>query len=71
MAICPARPPVDSIDARILDAFNEDSRATVIALADETVLSRNTVAARLGKLEKRGVLHSFERRLGPGALGAR
>ncbi|MDF3309631.1 Lrp/AsnC family transcriptional regulator [Rhodococcus sp. T2V] len=59
----------DSIDARILDALNEDPRATVIALADKTGLSRNTVQARLGKLEKQGVLQSFERRIDPGALG--
>ncbi|MFC9839693.1 AsnC family protein [Rhodococcus sp. NPDC127530] len=32
----PSTAIVDSIDARILDAFDEDSRATVIALADKT-----------------------------------
>ncbi|WCT05744.1 Lrp/AsnC family transcriptional regulator [Rhodococcus qingshengii] len=61
--------PVDFIDARILSALNEDPRATVIALADKTELSRNTVQAHLSKLEKRGVLRSFERRIDPGALG--
>lgn len=60
---------VDSIDAKILAALTEEPRATVIALADKTGLSRNTVQARLGKLEKQGVLHSFERRIDPGALG--
>ncbi|MFD6063024.1 Lrp/AsnC family transcriptional regulator [Rhodococcus wratislaviensis] len=65
----PSTTTVDSIDARILDALNADPRATVIALADKTGLSRNTVQARLGKLDKRGVLNSFERRIGPGALG--
>ncbi|MGW4339234.1 Lrp/AsnC family transcriptional regulator [Rhodococcus koreensis] len=65
----PSTTTVDSIDARILDALNEDPRATVIALADKTGLSRNTVQARLGKLEKQGVLRSFERRIDPGALG--
>ena len=65
----PTTTTVDSLDARILGALNEDPRATVIALADKTGLSRNTVQARLGKLEAQGVLHSFERRIDPSALG--
>nr|EJI97881.1 asnC-family protein transcriptional regulator [Rhodococcus sp. JVH1] len=60
---------VDSLDARILEALSTDPRATVIALADKTGLSRNTVQARLGKVEKQGVLQSFERRIDPAALG--
>lgn len=59
----------DSIDAKILAALNDDPRATVIALADKTGLSRNTVQARLVRLDKQGVLRSFERRIDPGALG--
>ncbi|MDT2005306.1 Lrp/AsnC family transcriptional regulator [Rhodococcus opacus] len=65
----PSSTTVDSLDAKILGALTEDPRATVIALADRTGLSRNTVQARLGKLERQGVLHSFERRIDPGALG--
>ncbi|QSE84617.1 Lrp/AsnC family transcriptional regulator [Rhodococcus koreensis] len=65
----PTTTTVDSIDAKILAALTEEPRATVIALADKTGLSRNTVQARLGKLEKQGVLQSFERRIDPGALG--
>jgi DNA-binding Lrp family transcriptional regulator len=60
---------VDALDARILKALNDDPRATVIALADKTRLSRNTVQARINKLERQGVLRSFERRIDPGALG--
>ncbi|KHL04553.1 Lrp/AsnC family transcriptional regulator [Sinomonas humi] len=61
---------VDPIDARILAALNRDPRATVIALAERTGLSRNTVQARLGKLEGQGgVLQEFERRIDPAALG--
>lgn len=60
---------VDSIDARILAALNKDPRATVIALAAATGLSRNTVQARLTKLEGQGVLEPFERRINPSALG--
>ncbi len=43
---------VDALDARILSALNDDPRATVIALADKTGLSRNTVQARLGMNSK-------------------
>lgn len=64
-----ANPTVDAIDARILAALNDDPRATVLALAEKTGLSRNTVQARLARLEERGVLHSFERRIDTGALG--
>lgn len=60
---------VDSIDARILKALNKDPRATAIALAERTGLSRNTIQARLGRLEGQGVLHEFERRVDPAALG--
>lgn len=62
-------PRVDALDARILTALNEDPRATVMALAERTKLSRNTVQARLAKLESHGVLRSFERRIDPAALG--
>ncbi|MFC9551600.1 Lrp/AsnC family transcriptional regulator [Rhodococcus sp. NPDC056960] len=65
----PSSSTVDSLDAKILGALTDDPRATVIALADKTGLSRNTVQARLGKLERQGVLQSFERRIDPGALG--
>lgn len=60
---------IDSIDARILAALSDDPRATTIALADRTGLSRNTVQARLAKLDRRGTLRSFERRIDPAALG--
>ncbi|MFE3002600.1 Lrp/AsnC family transcriptional regulator [Nocardia sp. NPDC059246] len=65
----PTKTIVDSIDAKILIALAEEPRATVIALADKTGLSRNTVQARLGKLERQDVLHSFERCIDPGCLG--
>ena len=45
-------PRIDALDAKILTALNEDPRATVMALAERTKLSRNTVQARLTKLEK-------------------
>lgn len=61
--------PVDAADARLLLALAESPRATVIALAEQVGMSRNTVQARLAGLDARGVLGSFERRIDPAALG--
>ncbi|KRD05962.1 AsnC family transcriptional regulator [Mycobacterium sp. Root265] len=60
---------IDAIDARIIKALSDDARATVIALADTTKVSRNTVQARLNKLENQHVFRSLERRIDPAALG--
>lgn len=60
---------VDATDARLLRALATSPRASVLALAVELGMSRNTVAARLAGLEGRGVLTSFERRIDPAALG--
>lgn len=69
VGILTTTPRVDALDAKILAALSEDPRATVIALADKTKLSRNTVQARIAKLERDGVLRPFERRIDPAALG--
>ncbi|WP_433623605.1 Lrp/AsnC family transcriptional regulator [Nocardia sp. CA-120079] len=65
----PTKPTVDSIDASILDALSAEPRATVIALAARTGLSRNTVQARLNKFDQNSTLRSFERRIDPATLG--
>ncbi|WP_026554656.1 Lrp/AsnC family transcriptional regulator [Arthrobacter sp. 35W] len=59
----------DEIDARLLLALTDEPRATTIALADKAGLSRNTVQARLNRLDDNGMLKSFERRVSPAALG--
>jgi DNA-binding Lrp family transcriptional regulator len=59
---------IDPIDARLLLALNDEPRATVLALAERVGLSRNTVQARLAKLEQRA-LSSFDRQICPAALG--
>ena len=59
---------VDATDARILLRLADHPRATTIALADEVGIARNTVHARLARLEQ-GALASFERRISPEALG--
>lgn len=60
---------LDATDVRILLALTRQPRATAIALAAELNLSRNTVQSRLARLEQRGLLESFERRINPRALG--
>ena len=49
-------PALDATDARLLQALGEDPRATVIALSQRLGLARNTVQARLARLESSGAL---------------
>src|SRR3712207_7095343 len=62
---------VDATDARLLRALGEDPRATVMALSQRLGLARNTVQARLARLESSGALAPFEHRVRPEALGYR
>ncbi|MBS1692042.1 MAG: Lrp/AsnC family transcriptional regulator [Actinobacteria bacterium] len=62
-------PVADAIDARLLRALIRDPRATTIALADEINVSRNTVQARLARLQQRGALRPFDRRVDPAFVG--
>jgi DNA-binding Lrp family transcriptional regulator len=62
---------LDSTDARLLLALSADPRATVLALSQQLGLARNTVQARLARLESGGTLDPFERRVRPEALGYR
>ncbi|AUG29965.1 Lrp/AsnC family transcriptional regulator [Microbacterium hominis] len=61
--------PLDRVDLDLLNALADDHRATVVALAERLGLSRNTVQARLARLERGGVFQSFERAIPPVALG--
>lgn len=61
--------PLDRVDLELLSALADDHRATVVALADRLGLSRNTVQARMLRLERAGVFQSFERAMSPAALG--
>lgn len=60
---------IDPLDARLLMALGSQPRATTLALSEFLGISRNTVQARLTKLEQRGALAPFERRINPEALG--
>lgn len=61
--------PIDATDARLLRELADDPRATVLSLAQRLGLARNTVQARLARLERDGTLRSVERRVDPAALG--
>ncbi|MFQ1002093.1 Lrp/AsnC family transcriptional regulator [Modestobacter sp. SSW1-42] len=62
---------LDATDARLVLALSEEPRSTVLALAQRLGLARNTVQARLARLESAGVLDPFDRRVRPEALGYR
>lgn len=59
----------DAVDRQLLSALATDPRATVVALADRLGLSRNTVQARMTRLEASGAFLSFERSIDPEPLG--
>ncbi|GGH35077.1 AsnC family transcriptional regulator [Microbacterium album] len=60
---------LDHVDLELLAALSEDPRTTVVALAERLRLSRNTVQARMARLDKTGVFRSFERSISTTALG--
>lgn len=62
-------PALDRIDLDLIDALSVEPRATVVALADKLGLSRNTVQARMTRLEQTGIFLSYERSLSPSVLG--
>lgn len=59
----------DAVDLSLLTALADDPRATIAALAERLRLSRNTVHARLARLEESGAFLAFDRRVNPAALG--
>ncbi|MFO7691272.1 MAG: Lrp/AsnC family transcriptional regulator [Cryobacterium sp.] len=60
---------IDSLDARLLLALDDDPDATILALAETLGIARNTVHARLRRLTTAGTLKNYSRRLDPAALG--
>jgi DNA-binding Lrp family transcriptional regulator len=60
---------LDATDARLLLGLIADARASAVSLAARLGLSRNTVQARLGRLETAHLLRSYEHRVDPAALG--
>ncbi|WP_336645441.1 Lrp/AsnC family transcriptional regulator [Microbacterium sp. USHLN186] len=62
-------PALDRIDLELLTALAEDPRMTVVKLADRLRLSRNTIQARMARLEQTGVFESYERSFSTEVLG--
>lgn len=60
---------LDGTDARILLALREDARLSGVELAQRLGLSRNTVQARLARLESGDALAGIDRRIEHRALG--
>jgi DNA-binding Lrp family transcriptional regulator len=64
-------PALDDTDARLLEALDDDPRASVSSLAQRLGLARNTVQARLARLESGDALLPSSARVRPEALGHR
>lgn len=62
-------PSVDRLDAEILARLERDGRAGIVQLAHELGVSRNTVQARIRRLEESGALRGFRAELDLAALG--
>lgn len=62
-------PALDRIDLDLLSALAEDPRVTIVALADRLKLSRNTIQARMARLDQTGVFLSYERSFSTEVLG--
>ena len=62
-------PTLDRTDLELLTALAEDPRTTVVKLADRLRLSRNTIQARMARLEQTGVFESYERSFSTEVLG--
>lgn len=60
---------LDHIDRSLLALLAKDPRSTAVTLSASLGLSRNTVQARMAKLERSGVFLPYERSFSPRALG--
>ena len=69
MSTMPKDDRLDATDARLLLALSDAPRATALALADRTRLSRNTVQSRLARMDQENALLSFENRISTTGLG--
>ena len=60
---------LDRTDLDILEMLSADPRTTVVAMAEKLRLSRNTIQARMARLEQTGVFLPYERAFSPAVLG--
>lgn len=61
---------IDRLDAALIGVLTVNARATAVELADALGVARNTVQARLARLEESGVLGGFVPRVDLAAVGA-
>ncbi|MEV0638464.1 Lrp/AsnC family transcriptional regulator [Streptomyces sp. NPDC050619] len=60
---------IDPLDARILLALDDDPGSTILQLAKVLGVSRNTVHARLQRMDRASLLLGFSQRVSPASLG--
>ncbi|NNN30668.1 Lrp/AsnC family transcriptional regulator [Streptomyces sp. S3(2020)] len=60
---------MDSLDAQILLALDDEPDATALALSARLGIARNTLSSRLQRMQRSGVLREFTRRVDPALLG--
>jgi DNA-binding Lrp family transcriptional regulator len=60
---------LDRVDHQLLQALCAEPHSTYVGLATALGLSRNTVQARMARLEGDGVFLNFDRRVSPVRLG--
>src|SRR5690606_17573783 len=65
----PSMKSIDALDARILLALDDEPGATILRLAKVLGVSRNTVHARLQRMDRDGLLLGFSQRVPPASLG--
>lgn len=65
----PSMTSIDPLDARILLGLDAEPNVSVLQLARTLGISRNTVHARLQRLEREGVFLPFSQRIAPETLG--
>jgi DNA-binding Lrp family transcriptional regulator len=60
---------LDKVDFALLQALCADPHSSFVSLAQTLGLSRNTVQARMTRLEEADVFRAFDRRISPAVLG--
>lgn len=60
---------IDDLDRRLIEALQQDARASLKALAERVGLSSPSVSDRLRRLEARGIVRGFGVEIDPAALG--
>ena len=63
------RPPLDSVDRRLLRALEQNARLTNAALAQAAGIAESTCTQRLRALRDRGVVRGFRADIDPAAAG--